>query len=168
MRERLTAPRRGGIIQSSLTRATSAANPSPVSSIQTLPKHKETFFSSSLKSPVVVVGHSLHQVHFGPRHAADGPVPVVPDPHVQISGVEVLEILVEGHKVLHVDKDRGQLAGSSLPPGTACSRTSLSQVITENICGKSSQSSYFPAVSFPQHDRALRNNGPNRRPQKTT
>lgn len=55
------------------------------------------------------MGHSLHQVHFGPGHAADGPVPVVPDPHVQISVVEVLEILVEGHKVLHVGEDRGQL-----------------------------------------------------------
>lgn len=55
------------------------------------------------------MGDSLHQVHSGPGHAADGPVPVVPDPHVQISGVEVLEILVEGHKVLDLDRDGGQL-----------------------------------------------------------
>lgn len=55
------------------------------------------------------MGHSLHQVHFGPGHAAHGPVPVVPDAHVQISGVEVLEILVEGHKVLELDGDGGWL-----------------------------------------------------------
>lgn len=70
------------------------------------------FFLLSLKCPVVVARLSLHQVHFGPGYAADGPVPVVPDPHVQISGVEVLEILVEGHKVLHVDGDRRQLGRS--------------------------------------------------------
>lgn len=38
---------------------------------------------------------SLHNVHPGSRHAADGPVPVVSDPHVQIPRVEVLEILVQ-------------------------------------------------------------------------
>lgn len=69
----------------------------------------ETPFISSLKSPVVVMGHSLHHVHFGAGNAADGPVPVVPDAHVQVSGVEVLKILVEGYKVLRADEDREQL-----------------------------------------------------------
>lgn len=56
----------------------------------------------SLKSPVVVVGHSFHQVHFGPGDAAYGPVPVVSDPHVEVSRVKVLKILVEGNKVLYM------------------------------------------------------------------
>lgn len=60
-----------------------------------------------LKSPIVVMGNSFHQVHFGPRDAAYGPVPVVSDPHVKVSGVKVLKILVEGHKVLHMDELRG-------------------------------------------------------------
>lgn len=62
--------------------------------------------SFSLKSPVVVTGGSLHQVHFGPRDAAYGPVPVVSYTHVEVSGVKVLEILVERHKVLHMDESR--------------------------------------------------------------
>lgn len=60
--------------------------------------------SFSLKSPVVVVGHSFHQVHFGPRDAAYGPVPVVSYTHVEVSGVKVLKVLVEGHEVLHMDE----------------------------------------------------------------
>lgn len=55
------------------------------------------------------MGDLLQQVHSGPGNAAEGPVPIVSYPHVQISGVEVLKILVEGHKVLHVDIDRGQV-----------------------------------------------------------
>lgn len=134
-------------------------------------KHKESFlFCSffSLKSPVVVVGHSLHQVHFGPGHAADGPVPVVPDAHVQISGVEVLEILVEGHKVLELDGDGGRL-GWLVFTDWILSRpqTSLFQVLSQNISGKSSKSSNFPAASFPQRGRALGNNGPNLPSQET-
>lgn len=57
-----------------------------------------------LKSPIVVTGGSAHQVHFGSRDAAYGPVPVVSDPHVKVSGVKVLKILVKGHKVLNVDE----------------------------------------------------------------
>lgn len=59
---------------------------------------------SLLEGPIVVARGSFHQVHFGSRDAAYGPVPVVTDPHVKVSGVKVLEILVEGHKVLHVDE----------------------------------------------------------------
>lgn len=62
--------------------------------------------SRSLKGPVVVAGRSLHQVHFGPRDAAYGPVPVVSYAYVEVSGVEVLKVLVEGHKTLHVDGER--------------------------------------------------------------
>lgn len=69
-------------------------------------KKKKGGISLSLKSPVVVVGRSLHQVHFGPRYAAYGPVPVVSYTHVEVSGVKILKILVEGHKVLHMDKHR--------------------------------------------------------------
>lgn len=57
-----------------------------------------------LKRPVVVIGGSFHQVHFGPRDATYGPVPVVSDPHVKVSGVKVLKILVEGHKVLDMEE----------------------------------------------------------------
>lgn len=64
--------------------------------------------SFSLKCPVVVLGRSLHQVHSGPWDAAYGPVPVVPYTHVEVSGVKVLKILVEGHKVLHMDEEREQ------------------------------------------------------------
>lgn len=53
-----------------------------------------------LKSPVVVTGHSLHHIHFSPRNATYWPVPVVSDPHVKVSGIKVLEILVKWHKVL--------------------------------------------------------------------
>lgn len=54
-----------------------------------------------LECPVVVVRNSLHQVHFSARDAADGSVPVVSDPHVQVSGVEVLKVLIERDKILH-------------------------------------------------------------------
>lgn len=85
------------------------------------------------------MGHSQHQVHFGPGYAADGPVPVVPDPHVQVSGVEVLKILVEGHEVLHADEDRGQL-GWFIITGCKCALSDLTfQVLPENKCGKSSR-----------------------------
>lgn len=52
------------------------------------------------EGPVVVVGHSLHQVEGGSRQTADGPVPVVPHPHVQVPRVEVLKILVQRHEIL--------------------------------------------------------------------
>lgn len=63
-------------------------------------------YSYILEGPVVVVGNSLHQVHLGPGDAADGPVPVVSDPHVQVPGVKVLKILIEGHKILQGRWDR--------------------------------------------------------------
>lgn len=65
-------------------------------------KKKRSF---SLKCPVVVLGRPPHQVHFGTRDTAYGPVPVVPYTHVEVSGVEVLKVLVEGHKVLHKDEE---------------------------------------------------------------
>ena len=114
------------------------------------------------------MGHSLHQVHFGPGHAADGPVPVVPDPHVQISGVEVLEILVEGHKVLHVDEDMGQLGWFILTDWNRALWDVPLPGITENLSGKSSPPPHFPTASFPRLNRALRNSEPNLPPQKTT
>lgn len=58
----------------------------------------------SLKSPVVVVGGSFHQIHLGSRDAAYRPVPVVSYPHIEVSGVKVLEILVERYKILHMDE----------------------------------------------------------------
>lgn len=67
--------------------------------------------SFSLKRPVVVEGGSFHQVHFGPRDAADGPVPVVSYAHVEVSGVKVLEILVERHKVLHMVNEENIMRG---------------------------------------------------------
>lgn len=60
----------------------------------------------SLKSPIVVVGDSLHQVHLCSWDAAYGPVPVVSYPHVKVSGVKVLKVLVEGHKVLNGEECR--------------------------------------------------------------
>lgn len=59
-----------------------------------------TSMGGLLEAPVVVVGNSLHQVHLGAGDAADGPVPVVSNPHVQVAGVEVLKVLVEGDKFL--------------------------------------------------------------------
>lgn len=53
-----------------------------------------------LESPVIVMGNSLHQIHLGAWDAADGSVPVVSNPHVQVTGVEVLKVLVEGDKLL--------------------------------------------------------------------
>lgn len=71
-------------------------------------KKKRSF---SLERPVVVRGRSLQQVHFCPRHTAYGPVPVVPYTHVEVSGVKVLKILVEGHKVLQMDDQREEGGG---------------------------------------------------------
>lgn len=71
----------------------------PISPLQITIKNR-----FSLKSPVVVAGRPLHQVHLGARHAADGPVPVVSDAHVQVAGVEVLKVLVERHKVLREER----------------------------------------------------------------
>lgn len=61
-----------------------------------------------LKGPVVVRGNPLHQVHLGAGDAADGPVPVVSNPHVQVAGVEVLKVLVEGDKLLRGGKEGGR------------------------------------------------------------
>lgn len=52
------------------------------------------------KSPVVVIGHPLHQVKHGAWQAAHGPIPVVSHPHVQVSGVKVLKVLIEGYEIL--------------------------------------------------------------------
>lgn len=67
--------------------------------------------SVSLKRPVVVAGLPFQQVHFGPGGAAQGPIPVVPNPHVNVSGVEVLKVLVERHKVLQGEEPRGNNEG---------------------------------------------------------
>lgn len=56
--------------------------------------------SNLLKCPVVVMRHSVYQVHLGTRDTADGSVPVVSDSHVQVPGVKVLKILIEGDKIL--------------------------------------------------------------------
>lgn len=56
--------------------------------------------SHLLKGPVVVVGNSFHHVHPSTGNAADGSVPVVSDPHVQVPGVKVLKVLIEGDKIL--------------------------------------------------------------------
>lgn len=52
------------------------------------------------KSPVVVIGHPLHQVKHGAWQAAHGPIPVVSHPHVQVSGVKVLKVLIERYEIL--------------------------------------------------------------------
>ena len=58
----------------------------------------------SLEGPIVVVGDLLQQVHLGAGDAADGPVPVIPDPHVQVPRVEVLKVLVQGNEILRGDQ----------------------------------------------------------------
>ena len=50
--------------------------------------------------PVVVIGHPLHEVKHRTWHTADGSVPAVTYPHVKVTGVKVLKILVKGNKVL--------------------------------------------------------------------
>lgn len=50
--------------------------------------------------PVVVIGYSLHEVKHRTGHAADGPVPVVSYPHVQVTSVKILKILVKRNEVL--------------------------------------------------------------------
>lgn len=67
-----------------------------------------------LKRPVVVLGRSPHQVHLSTRDAAYRPVPVVPDTHVEVPGVEVLKVLVERHKVLRTD---GEIGGKKTKSG---------------------------------------------------
>lgn len=47
------------------------------------------------KCPVVVIRDPLHQVKHGPWQAAYGTVPVVSYPHVQVSSVKVLKILIK-------------------------------------------------------------------------
>lgn len=56
--------------------------------------------SNVLKGPIVVGGNSLDQVHLSTRDATDGSVPVVSNPHVQVPGVKVLKVLIEGNKIL--------------------------------------------------------------------
>lgn len=51
------------------------------------------------------MGNSFHHVHPRPRNAADGTVPVVPDPHVQVPGVKVLKVLIEGDKILQEQEE---------------------------------------------------------------
>ncbi len=50
--------------------------------------------------PVVVIRHPLHQVEDRSWQAAYGTVPVVPYPHVQVSSVKVLKILVKWYEIL--------------------------------------------------------------------
>lgn len=64
--------------------------------------------SDLLKRPVVVVSYSLYQVHLGTRNTADRAVPVVSDPHVQIPGVKVFKILIEGDKILQKESEKVQ------------------------------------------------------------
>lgn len=76
--------------------------------IQHLLKWRNSFFvvkkqfpnRDSLERPVVIMRLSLHDVHPGPRHTADGPIPVVSNPHVEVPCIEVFEILIQWHKVL--------------------------------------------------------------------
>lgn len=58
------------------------------------------------KCPVVVVGHPLHQVEDGSRQAAHGAIPVVSNPHVQVSGVKVLKVLIERYEILRTRKEK--------------------------------------------------------------
>lgn len=55
------------------------------------------------------MGNSLHQVHLGTGDAADGSVPVVSNPHVQVPGVKVFKVLVEGDKLLQKKKEAIQM-----------------------------------------------------------
>ncbi len=52
------------------------------------------------------MGYSLHKVHLSTRDTTDGSVPVVPNPHVQVPGVKVLEVLIEGNKILQGQYER--------------------------------------------------------------
>lgn len=65
-----------------------------------------------LKSPVVVMRNPFDEVHLRPRHAAYGPVPAIPYPHVQISCVEIFKILIKRNKVLEKTmRDREDASG---------------------------------------------------------
>lgn len=75
------------------------------------------------ESPVVVVRHPLHQVKDRPWQAAYGTVPVVSYPHVQVSSVEVLEILIKRHEILRA-KSKHQQPHSKPVPGPRMSRLS--------------------------------------------
>lgn len=57
-------------------------------------------YGNLLEGPIVVVGNSFHQVHLSTRDTADGSVPVVSNPHVQVPGVKILKVLIEGDKIL--------------------------------------------------------------------
>lgn len=52
------------------------------------------------KCPVVVIRDALHQVKHGSWQAAYGTVPVVPYPHVQVSCVKVLKVLIKWYEIL--------------------------------------------------------------------
>lgn len=54
--------------------------------------------------PVIVIRHPLHQVKHRPWQAAYRAVPVVSYPHVQVSGVEVLKVLIKWYKILKAEK----------------------------------------------------------------
>lgn len=76
-------------------------------------KHSHTLYNShSLKGPVVVMGNSFHHVHLSTGNTTNGSVPVVPDPHVQIPGVKVLKVLIEGDKILEDRRKRNMLRKS--------------------------------------------------------
>lgn len=75
------------------------------------------------KGPVVVIGHPLHQVKHGARQAANGTIPVVSHPHVQVSGVKVLKVLIEGYEILRRRrKNNEQLHSETL---TGCHKAAV-------------------------------------------
>lgn len=57
-------------------------------------------WSTVPECPVVVIRHPLHEVKDRSREAAYGTVPVVSYPHVQVSSVKVLKILIKRYKIL--------------------------------------------------------------------
>jgi len=65
--------------------------------------------SDSRERPVIVMGNSLHHVHFGSRHTANRTVPGVSNAHVEVSGIEVFKVLIQWDKVLkHTKNERKQ------------------------------------------------------------
>lgn len=55
--------------------------------------------------PVVVIRHPLHQVKDRTWQAAYRTVPVVSYPHVQVSSVKVLKILIKWYKILKAKRN---------------------------------------------------------------
>lgn len=54
----------------------------------------------SLKCPVIVIGNSLHYIKLCSGDTADGSVPAISNPHVQVSGVEIFKVLIQRYKIL--------------------------------------------------------------------